>query len=402
LTKLWSNQVFQKDKNSSFQTLTDSIGKKFTISVLTIATLASIYWFVVNPSMVLNVFTAVLIIACPCAIALAAPFTLGNMLRILGKRKFYIKDIQSLERLAKIDAVVFDKTGTLTSSQKQRVDYEGLELSATEKSLLKNTLRASNHPLSRSLYDILASNEILTLEEYQEHLGSGLEGVYKNNHIKVGSANFVGKNQNETLNKNVTAVHVSSNENYKGCFVFQNEYRNGITPMLNKLANKVNISLLSGDNNGEQEQLKTILPSSTPMYFNQKPVDKMNYIKKLQDSGQKVMMVGDGLNDAGALAQSNVGVAIAEDVNVFSPACDAILDADKLKELESYFKASQQSMKVIKWSFMLSLAYNLVGLGFAVTGNLAPVVAAILMPLSSISIVAFTTLATNLIGRKLT
>ena len=112
LTQLWSNSVFDKDKSSAFQTLTDSIGKRFTIAVLTIATLATTFWLVYDASLALNVFTAVLIIACPCAIALAAPFTLGNALRIMGKQGFYLKDTKVIERLAKIDTAVFDKTGT--------------------------------------------------------------------------------------------------------------------------------------------------------------------------------------------------------------------------------------------------------------------------------------------------
>ena len=112
-------------------------------------------------------------------------------------------------------------------------------------------------------------------------------------------------------------------------------------------------------------------------------------------------MVGDGLNDAGALAQSDVGIAISENVNVFSPACDAILDASKFDQLYHYIIASKKAMEIIKLSFALSLLYNLVGLYFAVTGQLEPVIAAILMPLSSISIVAFTTVTTNFLGRKL-
>jgi len=398
LTQLWGNSVFSKDKASQFQTLTDRIGKRFTIAVLTIAFLATAFWLYHDASMVLNVFTAVLIIACPCAIALAAPFTLGNMLRIFGKHRFYLKNTNVIERLAQIDMAIFDKTGTLTTTKRETILYEGVELTMEETALLKTTLRASNHPLSRSLYDILKSNAIMTLDEFQEHTGKGIEGRANQHSIKVGSATYVGKEATAELAN--TAVYVSSDEDVKGRFVFKNTYRDGVKEIFAELTPQWEVGILSGDNDGEREQLEKLLPPQAQMLFNQKPEDKLEYIGKMQKSHQ-VLMVGDGLNDAGALAQSNVGVAVSENVNVFSPACDGIMDASSLAKLPTFMQLSKKSIQVIKLSFMLSLCYNIVGLYFAVTGQLQPVIAAILMPLSSISIVAFTTVCTNILGKRL-
>ena len=400
LTQLWGNAVFKTDKITAFQNLTDSIGKRFTIAVLTIAFTATAFWLYHDPSKAMNVFTAVLIIACPCAIALASPFTLGNMLRIFGKKKFYIKDTQTIERLAKIDTAIFDKTGTITTSQKSTAHYEGMPLTPEEESLLKNTIRASNHPLSRSLYDLLKEQNIITLDEYEEHVGKGLESSKDYINMKIGSANFVGKNSSESLLD--TSIYISANNTYKGRYVFHNQYRDGVSSVFKNMSESINLAILSGDNEGEKERLEALLPKLTPLYFNQKPETKLEFIKSLQDQGKKVLMVGDGLNDAGALAQSNVGIAISENINVFSPACDAILDASKFQQLYNYILASKKAMRVIKMSFIVSLLYNCLGLYFAITGQLEPVIAAILMPLSSISIVVFTTVMTNLIGRKLT
>jgi len=405
LTQLWSNEVFSSGYQSKFRSFTDSISKRFTVAVLFIAFTSTLYWMVYDPGKAFNVFTAVLIVACPCAIALSAPFTLGNLLRIFGRQKLYLKEAEVIERMAGVDTVVFDKTGTLTTSKKQLITYEGTSLSTDEMELLSSTLRASNHPLSRSLYKLLDAHQIKTLDDFREEVGKGISAKADSHQIRVGSFQYVtqeikgDKSDQGEINK--TTVHISSNNNYKGRYVFHNEYRDGLTPLFDKLSNEQHIIVLSGDNDGERERLRAMLPEETAMYFNQKPEDKLHFIKSLQHRGRKVMMVGDGLNDAGALKQSDVGIAISEDVNVFSPACDGILDAARFNRLFDFFKLSKKGINIIRWSFVLSLIYNLIGLGFAVSGNLAPVVAAILMPLSSISIVAFTTFATRRAGRAL-
>lgn len=399
LTQLWSNDVFKKDKSLAFTNITNQISKRFTITLLIIAFISTTYWLLVDSSKAINVFTSVLIIACPCALALAAPFTFGNVLRILGKKKFYLKNASVIEQLAKINTIIFDKTGTITANKETAITYEGVTLSEDEEVLLKSTLRGSNHPLSRSLYELLNEHNILTLDRFEEHLGKGIEAQYKQDSIKIGSAPFVGHtSETATLN---TAVHISSNNTYKGKFTFFNAYRKGLSQLFNKLKDDYELVILSGDNEGEKDNLTKLLPTNTKLLFNQKPEDKLEYIKYHQSEGAHVLMIGDGLNDAGALAQSHVGIAISENVNVFTPACDAILDASKFNVLYDYIKATKSAINIVKWSFVLSFLYNCIGLYFAVTGQLEPVVAAILMPLSSISIVAFTTIATNAVGRKL-
>ncbi len=401
LTELWSDEVFKKDKNNDFQSLTNKISKRFTLGVLSVALLSAAFWILYDPSKALNVFTAVLIIACPCAIALAAPFTLGNLLRIFGKNKLYLKETSVIEQIAKIDTMVFDKTGTITTNRQNSICYDGLELSEEEKEMLGGSLRASNHPLSRALYSILDRNNIRTPEVFQEYSGQGIESDYGNKKLKIGSASFVGKMTGTEGTLEKTSVHISSNNNYKGCFTFHNSYREGLEDVFKKLSAGKELIILSGDNEGEKQKLEQLLPLGTSMYFNQKPGDKLEFIKKLQQRGKKVMMVGDGLNDAGALAQSDVGIVVSEDINVFSPACDGILDAAVFSKFHDFIRLSTKGVAVIHWSFILSLCYNLIGLGFAVTGNLMPVVAAILMPLSSISVVLFATLSTQWVSRGL-
>jgi len=399
LTQLWSNDVFTKTNEITIKNITNTISKYFTIAILTIAFLAGIYWYFVNVSMAFNVVTAVLIIACPCALALSAPFAIGNMLRIFGYKKFYLKNAETIENISKIDTIIFDKTGTITSSDKTKLLYEGEKLSVEELSKIKNVLRASNHPLSRLLYEYI---EVKALKEklvfFEEIVGKGIKAKINETNIKLGSASFV---KSSDFGANETAIHIEINNKIKGCFIFKNSYRKGVKQVFENLSKNYNLVILSGDNDGEKKYLEQLLPKNIQYQFNQKPESKLEFIKNLQKKGAKVMMIGDGLNDAGALAQSNVGIAISENVNVFSPACDAILDAQLFNNLPNFLTLANKTISIIKASFVLSFCYNVIGMYFALTGKLTPVVAAILMPLSSISIVVFVTILTNWISRKI-
>ncbi|MRX39885.1 HAD-IC family P-type ATPase [Flavobacterium sp. LC2016-23] len=395
LTQLWSNEIFQKNVQQKHKTITDAISRYFTPILLLIAFAGLGYWIFIDANIAFNVFTAVLIVACPCALALTAPFTFGNILRILGKQKLYLKNALVIEQLAKVDTIVFDKTGTITTNKKANITYEGNVISTENYILVKNVLRASNHPLSRMLYDFLPETGKIKIDDFQEITGKGIQATFDDKAIRIGSSEFVDAPVFETSEAEKTSLHIQIDGVYYGRFIFQNQYREGLEKLFLSLSKKYQIKVLSGDNDGERANLEAILPENTELIFNQKPEQKLEFIRSLQEKGCNVMMVGDGLNDAGALAQSNVGISISENVNVFSPACDAILDATEFSRLDYFLKLSHKSILIIKMSFALSLLYNIVGLSFAVTGNLLPLVAAIIMPLSTITIVSFVTVMSN-------
>ncbi|SHJ61807.1 heavy metal translocating P-type ATPase [Flavobacterium haoranii] len=397
LTQLWSNDVFQKKIEQKHKTITDKVSHYFTPILLLLSVVVLIFWLFIDTYQAFNVFTAVLIVACPCALALTAPFTLGNVLRIMGRKKMYLKNAIVIEQLAKVDAIVFDKTGTITTNKKTSITYEGEPLNDFELKLLKNTLRGSNHPLSRRLYDYLPDFEVIHPLDFEEIIGKGINASFTEGKVKLGSSDYLAHFSENTHKK--TKVHVEIKGVYKGSFVFNNQYRKGLEELFESLSKKYELTVLSGDNDGERKILEKMLPASTRLVFNQKPEQKLEYIEKLQAEGKNVMMVGDGLNDAGALAQSNVGIAISENVNVFSPACDGIMDASQFSKIDYYMKFSKNAMKTIYMSFGLSLLYNIVGLSFAITGNLSPLVAAIIMPLSSITVVSFVTIMTNIYSK---
>ncbi|WP_338375073.1 heavy metal translocating P-type ATPase metal-binding domain-containing protein [uncultured Flavobacterium sp.] len=398
LTQLWSNDVFQKRVEQKHKTITDRISRYFTPILLIIAIVSFIYWVFIDVTTAFNVFTAILIVACPCALALTAPFTLGNVLRILGNRKFYLKNALVIEQMAKVDTIVFDKTGTITTNKKTAITYEGEILNENELAVLKNTLRGSNHPLSRRLYDFIPNQERMEVSSFEEVIGKGIFAICNDMTIKLGSSQFLQHMSENTHKK--TKVHVEIDGIYKGSYIFNNQYRKDLEQLFESLAKKYNLVVLSGDNDGEQKILEKMLPSKTKLVFNQKPEEKLSYIENLQKEGKNVMMIGDGLNDSGALAQSNVGISISENVNVFSPACDGILDASQFNKINFFMNYSKNAMKTIYMSFGLSLLYNVVGLSFAITGTLSPIVAAIIMPLSTITIVSFVTIMTNIYARN--
>jgi len=401
LTQLWNNDTFNKKSESQFTNFSNTVSKYFTIVVLLIAVIGAAFWYPVSSSIAINVFTSVLIVACPCALALSTPFTLGNAMRIFGRNRFYLKNSAVVEMMAKINSIVFDKTGTITESGKSDIIYSGKILNQTEQECIKSLVRSSTHPLSKKIFDSIEGTAFYPVTKFGELTGKGVEGLIYGHHIKIGSAEFVGHKINEQEKDNIkTSVYISINSEVIGSFTVSNSYREGIDKVIRDLSDKYSLSLLSGDNAGEKENLLKIFDDDSQLHFKQSPEDKLNFIKRLQSQKQKVLMIGDGLNDAGALSQSDVGISVTDDISNFTPACDAILDSTQLKSIATYLKFSKSSLKIIHLNFLISFFYNLVGLSFAIKGMLTPLFAAVLMPLSSISVVLVATLATNYIAKK--
>ncbi len=395
LTQLWNKEAFKKHE-TGLDTLINNISKYFTFIILGIAIISGTYWYFIDLETMFQVISAVLIIACPCALALSSPFTFGHIMRILGRNKFYVKDTLTIEKIAKVDTLVFDKTGTITHRKKSNIKYEGSEIQEFDLLNIKTLVKNSNHPLSKSLYEFLnVQDEYFPVDHFEEISGKGYSANVRGNIYKIGSAKYNGQES-----KNLeTAVYVSKNGQFLGKFIFKNEYRENLKKLFTKLTH-YKIFILSGDNSSEEDQLKKIIPNCSAMAFNQSPENKLDYIQNLQNDGSKVMMLGDGLNDAGALKQSNVGVAISDDSNSFTPSSDVIMNGEKVTQLNDYLNVCKGSINIVKSTFVISFLYNIIGLSFAVTGNMSPLFAAIIMPISSISVITFTTVSTWILGKK--
>lgn len=409
LTKLWNNDAFKTDTKGQVTQLADAAGRYFTYLILAFGGGAFVYWGVLRSDIptAINAFTAVMIVACPCNVALAIPFTLGNILRILGRNRFYLKNIRVVEAFANISAVVFDKTGTITNIAQQEMRFEGKTLGAHEKIAIRSLVKHSAHPLSRKIYAAMQEVPTETPVNFGEIPGLGIQGVIRGKLIKIGAQQFVGGSEQARTGKQQSGVFVSVDGELIGHYEVKSRYRDGLDQVLAffRIKSKANKQqpmtfLLSGDQDRETEALKPYFPDADTMLFNRSPQDKLEFVKKLQRHGQEVMMLGDGLNDAGALRQSDLGIVVAENTNNFTPACDAILHADEFARLPQLVRLAREGVKIVNLSYIVALTYNAIGLSFAVTGDLSPLVAAVLMPISSVSVVLFGVGMSNWAARR--
>jgi len=398
LTKLWNRDELKQDKKDGQHSFVHLISRYFTWMVFAVAAIAALYWSFNDPSKIWNSVTAVMIIACPCALLLSNTFTNGNILRLLSRNKFYLRNAQAIEDIANANHIVFDKTGTLTTGTYQDIEYKGELLSPLKKKQIAMLAAQSVHPLSKAVALYLGRKSDAKILSFEEKPGKGIDGIIDGNRITIGSKHFVSNNEKT---EEETAVYVSIEEKVLGKFVFKNHYRDNVLLLIAALKKRYSLSVLSGDNAGEKHFLQDMLGNKASILFHQKPDDKLEMIKQLQKQGKKVIMIGDGLNDAGALKQANVGIAVSDNCNNFTPASDAIIEADQLPVLYKFIKLCKINKRVIIASFVISIIYNLVGIYFSVQGNLSPMIAAILMPASSLSILLVTFGTSNLAAWKM-
>jgi len=307
-----------------------------------------------------------------------------------------MRNYRVLEKIADADTIVFDKTGTLTKNNVSEISYHGHPLDDVDKTMLLSLFRQSSHPLSKLLQQHLQANKFYPCNNFVEVAGKGVSAVINNKNIKAGTVDWAEvNNENE---ENATAVFINIDNFKKGKFLFSNIYRDGLNTISHKLNHNHSLVVLTGDNESERNNLTSLL-GNAELRFNQKPEDKRNYIIDLINSKKNVLMIGDGLNDAGALLAANTGISVTDNTNNFTPASDTIMDAAALRQLPELINLSKSAVTIIIISFIISLLYNFIGLAFAVSGTLSPLFAAILMPISTISLVLFTVGASTIKAR---
>ena len=535
LASLWNQQAFQNKQAPQLDTLTNRYSRRFTKIVIAIALGAAAFWGFRDPARSLPSFTAVLIVACPCALALAAPFSVGAAQRVLARRNIFLKNASIIESLARVNAVVFDKTGTLTACGAGRVEFWGEPLGEAERKWGQCMAKASHHPAAVRIADDLAAARtakeeagriaedlaaartaekaavriaedlaaartaekaavriaedlaaartakeeagriaedlaaartaekaavriaedlaaartaekgavqiaedaaartaekeagrtakgeagrideeadgwrgevaegewLPAVRSFSETPGCGMEGVVEGREILMGSAAWLtsrGVAVPALEGVTGTTVYLAIDGVYRGVYVLTSALRPRTETLLRRLGTRCELALLSGDNEKERERFTGLFPSAR-LHFNQSPLHKLEFIRNLEAPGRCVMMVGDGLNDAGALQQSDVGVAVVENIGAFSPASDVIMSAKMVTSLHEVLHFARSTIGIVRLSIAISAVYNVIGISLAACGMLSPVVCAILMPISSVSVVVFACAATGWAGR---
>lgn len=401
LTKLWNDNETADHAEKDLKSITDKVSEYFTPVTVSIAVLGFIAWAIWGDMhTAIFVFTAVLIVACPCALALSLPFTFGNTMRIFGLSGLYIKNISIIEKLTHVNTIVFDKTGTITKPDENNIAFHGQQpLTPEQMQAVYALVRQSTHPLSQALANHLHSCKHIDTVHFVEMSGKGLFGRANNMDLRIGSEEFAKGEETADTKQSQSVVYVAINNELRGYFSINNQYRPGFEKVIEQLKHKFDLYLISGDNDSERHILERYFKPEH-IFFNQKPQDKKDFIAALQAKGKNILMTGDGLNDSGALMQANVALSVADDVFHFSPAGDAVLEAAKFDKLADFVQFTHSALNIVKTSFAISFLYNVIGIGIALAGLLSPVVAAILMPVSSISVVAFATFVTRIVGKR--
>lgn len=402
LIQLWNKQAVEP-RPDDLTSLANRVSRYFTPAILGLAAATGLVWAFRDIGTAVNAATAVLVIACPCALALATPFTLGTLHRWFGRNGLFLKDPNVLERLADISHILFDKTGTITIAGARVPEFEGDPLTEVESQAIAALAGQSTHPLARPLVGLGDADEPVEITDFAETAGRGIRATVGGRDVRLGSAEWTGHEGDGTTGGLLAAesrVYVSIDGAPRGYFRYRNVTRDGLPETLSSLRKHYRLGLLSGDNDSDRERLAPAFGEAADMRFRLTPHDKLTHVRDLARAGEKVLMVGDGLNDAGALGAAEVGLAVTENDSAFSPASDGILRADALGLLPSALRLARRSISIIKVCFVISLLYNVVGLYFAVQGLLSPLLAAVLMPLSSVTVVVLSTVAISRSARR--
>ncbi|ENJ4005990.1 copper-translocating P-type ATPase [Staphylococcus pseudintermedius] len=388
----------QNDK-PQIQRLADKISNIFVPTVVVLALLSFIVWFfVVTPfqfTAAFEIFIAVIVIACPCALGLATPTSIMVGSGRAAESGILFKTAEALEQAQHVDTIVFDKTGTITNGEPKVVHVYHETEESTIGAYVKSLEMQSEHPLSKALVDYYSDEAVHTVSQYETHAGSGISGVIDDNRVRIGSIRFVTNNDltqeqqdriHSLAEQGATVVGMTINETLIAIIGVRDEPKAEAKAVIETLNKNYDLVMLSGDSEQTAQAIGREL-GFTRVIAEVKPDEKSKVVTELQNEGKRVMMVGDGINDALALMKSDIGVAMGSGSDIALESADIALVRNHLDGIADALQLSRLTIKNIKQNLFFAFCYNLIGIPIAAAGFLAPWVAGTAMAFSSVSVV---------------
>lgn len=389
------------------QCTADKIMPWFVSTTITLAAMSFVYWyFNAGIEFAIMTGTAVLIITCPCAFGLATPMAIAVASGVSARNGILIKNGTVLETLHQIEHFVFDKTGTLTKGQMRLVDA-AWNAGVDEKQLLQEVASVefkSEHSLAHALTESvkqrygLGSRDWLTVENFKAYPGKGVYGVVNGAGLRIGTAKWLQSEgvalpqalqdaAEQRAYQAQTAVWVAKAGQVQGVLFLEDEIRPEAAELIARLkAQGKTVTLLSGDCKVVADSVAQKL-GGMDVIAEVLPEDKNQVIRDLQAQGQKVAMIGDGVNDAPALVRADVGIALGSGTDVSMDSADIVLMGNDILAVDTAVALSARTLKTIKQNIGSSITYNLIMVPLAMGGVLTPLIAAITMPLSSLVVI---------------
>lgn len=388
----------QNDK-PQIQRLADKISNIFVPTVVVLALLSFIVWFfVVTPfqfTAAFEIFIAVIVIACPCALGLATPTSIMVGSGRAAESGILFKTAEALEQAQHVDTIVFDKTGTITNGEPKVVHVYHETEEVTIGTYVKSLEMQSEHPLSKALVDYYSDEAVHTVSQYETHAGSGISGVIDDNRVRIGSIRFVTNNDltqeqqdriHSLAEQGATVVGMTINETLVAIIGVRDDPKAEAKAVIETLNKNYDLVMLSGDSKQTAQAIGREL-GFTRVIAEVKPDEKSKVVTELQNEGKRVMMVGDGINDAPALMKSDIGVAMGSGSDIALESADIALVRNHLDGIAEALQLSRLTIKNIKQNLFFAFCYNLIGIPIAAAGFLAPWVAGTAMAFSSVSVV---------------
>lgn len=385
------------------QKLADTISAYFVPTVITIAIITwLITWFITKDSTLAVIHAvSVLVIACPCALGLATPTAIMVGTGLGARHGILIKNGEALETAATIDAVIVDKTGTLTEGKPVVTDFQTFTSDdQTVLTVLSSLETFSEHPLAKAIVNYANEKEITaqSVEQFTSHTGFGISGNIDGKTYFVGAKRFMDQ-QNISVDAHIalieqlestgkTVMLLGSEQQLVGLIAVADQVKATTAEAVKRLQDKgIQVYMMTGDNKrtalhiGSQVNL-----DESHIFAEVLPEDKANYVKELQNKGLKVAMIGDGMNDAPALAQANIGIAMGTGTDIAMESADVTIMNGDLINVDRTLQLSKETMKKIRQNLFWAFLYNTVGIPFAAFGLLSPIIAGGAMAFSSVSV----------------